>query len=80
MINRPKRNIGPHIAVVKFNIFIHRLLPDGSIDPEILDCSDDFKDYDTTDEAELSITGFDRWDCIRKVKAKLESLVQPNGE
>jgi hypothetical protein len=76
MINRQKRNTGPHVAVIKFNIFIHRLLPDGSIDPEILDCSDDFKDNDASSESELSVTGFDRWDCVRKVKKKLESLVK----
>jgi hypothetical protein len=74
MINRPKRNIGPHVGIVKLNIFIHRLLPDGSIDPEHIDCSDDFKDNNMTTQAQLTVKGFDRWDCVQKVKKLLEGL------
>lgn len=74
MIIRKKRNVGPHIATIRMNIFVQRILPDGSIDPEIIDCSDDFKDNDMASKAEIRITGFDRWDCIRKIKQKLEEM------
>lgn len=76
MISRPKRNVGPHIAIVSMNVCIHRVLPDGSIDPQILDCSDDFKDNEMAAKAEIRITGFDRWDCVRKIKKKLEEMSQ----
>lgn len=74
MINRPKRNIGPHVGIIKLNVFVHRMLPDGSIDPEVLDCSDDFKDNKMTNQGEFHIRGFDRWDCVKKIKEKLEGL------
>ena len=74
MIERTKRNVGPHIGIVRFNIFLHRMLPDGSLDPEVVDCSDLFKDHSMTQAGEFHVTGFDKWDCAKKVKEKLESL------
>lgn len=74
MIERAKRNVGPHVGIVRFNIFIHRMLPDGSIDPEIVDCSDLFKDHNMTQAGEFYVNGFDKWDCAKKIKTKLESL------
>jgi len=80
MIERQPRNIGPHIGVVKFRIFIHRLLPDGSIDPEVIDCSDLFDKHEMTSLGEISISGYDKWNCVQKVKDKLESLSGNNGK
>lgn len=74
MIGRQKKNVGPHIGVVKFNIFIHRMLPDGSIDPEILDCSDLFKDNEISNKGEINVIGYDKWNCVQKVKQLLEEL------
>ena len=74
MIERPTRNLGPHIGIVKFHIYIHKLLADGSIDPMVIDCSDLFEGHKMTDLGEISIIGFDKWDCVKKVKEKLESL------
>jgi len=74
MIPRPTNNLGPHIGIIKMNIFIQKLLPDGSVDPKIIDCSDLFQDMDMTSMGEIHVVGFDKWDCVRKVKQKLESL------
>jgi hypothetical protein len=74
MIERPKRNIGPHTGIVRFHIFVHRNLPDGSLDPEIIDCSDLFADHKISNRGEISVMGFDKWDCVQKVKNLLEEL------
>ena len=79
-MKRQTRNIGPHIGILRFNIFVHRLLPDGSIDPEIIDCSDLFYDNEMTNRGEIYVNGIDKWDCVKRVKDKLESLNDNNGK
>lgn len=79
-MKRSARNIGPHIGLLKFNIIVHRMLPDGSMDPEIIDCSDLFKDHQITNRGELHVVGVDKWDCVQKIKEKLESLNKSNGK
>lgn len=74
MLNREKKNTAPHIAIVKFNILIHRILADGSIDPQVIDCSDLFKDHKMAQQAEFTVEGFDKWDCVKKLKKILEKL------
>jgi hypothetical protein len=78
-MNRAKRNIGPHVGIIKFNIFVHQLTDDGSMTPEVLDCSEEFQTHDISNRGELQIIGFDKWDCIEKIKQKLESLSDNNG-
>jgi hypothetical protein len=56
------------------------MLPDGSMDPEIIDCSDLFKDHQITNRGELHVVGVDKWDCVQKIKEKLESLNKSNGK
>jgi hypothetical protein len=73
-MERETRNIGPHIAKVTFNIFVHKMMTDGSIHPVIVDCRDLFKDSQIAQKGELYIEGFDIWDCVSKVKQKLEKL------
>ncbi len=73
-MEREKRNIGPHVAKVKFNIFVHKLMDDGSINPTVLDCKELFRDCQIAQQGELYIEGFDIWDCVNKVKKKLETL------
>lgn len=74
MLNREKKNTAPHIAIVRFNVLVHRLLPDGSIDPQIIDCSDLFKDHKMAQQAEFTVEGFDKWDCAKKLKKVLDKL------
>lgn len=74
MIVPDTRNIGPHIGIIKFNIFIHKMLSDGSIDPQVINCSEDFKDNQMTNLGEIHVIGFDKWDCIKKIKELLEEL------
>lgn len=74
MLEREKINLGPHVGIVRFNIFIHKMLPDGSIDPAIVDCHNEFRDSKITSTGEFHVTGFDKRNCIEKLKKKLESL------
>lgn len=74
MIKRPTTNLGPHIGTIKFNIYIQKMNPDHSIDTQIVDCSDLFKDHEITELGEIHVIGFDKWECVRKIKEKLESL------
>lgn len=76
-MEREKRNLGPHIGVIKFAIYVHKVLPDGSIDPYVIDCSDLFNEHQMSNAAEITVTGFDKWDCVRKIKEKMENL---NGQ
>ena len=74
MLEREKRDTAPHVAIIKFNVIVHRMLPDGSLDPEIVDCSDLFKDNEMAKNAEITVEGFDKWHCVKKIKQKLEKL------
>jgi hypothetical protein len=73
-MEREKTNLGPHVGIVRFNIFIHKMLPDGSIDPVVVDCQGEFRDSKMASIGEFHVTGFDKWNCIEKVKKKLENL------
>lgn len=73
-MQRKVKNVGPHIAIIKFNVFVHRLLPDGSIDPEVIDCSDLGEKYQIGQLGEFTITGYDKWNCVSKLKTVLEGL------
>ena len=74
MLDREKRNTAPHVALINFNILIHRLLPDGTIDPQVVDCSDLFQQDHIAKQGQIIIQGFDKWDCIKNIKEKLERL------
>lgn len=76
-MEREKINLGPHVGIVKFNIFVHKLLPDGSIDPVLVDCANDFQNNKMASTGEFHVIGYDKWNCIEKVKQKLENL---NGQ
>jgi hypothetical protein len=76
MLDREKRNTAPHVAIVNFNILVHRLLPDGSIDPQVVDCSDLFMGNYIAKQGQVSIHGFDKWDCVKNIKERLERLVK----
>lgn len=73
-MQREKRNVGPHVGIIKFCIYVHRILPDGSIDPEVLDCTDLFRDHKISNQAEIFIEGYDKWNCVERIKEKLEGL------
>lgn len=64
----------PCVGIVDFNVFVHKILIDGSIDPEILDCSAEFADNGASSVAQITITGINKKDCVEKIKALLERL------
>jgi hypothetical protein len=80
MIDRKTKNIGPHIGIIKFDIMIHKMFQDGTVDPQMIDCSDLFADHEMSNLGEIHVVGFDKWDCVKRVKEKLESLSDNNGK
>lgn len=64
----------PCVGIIDFNIFIHKILNDGSIDPEILDCSTEFAENDASTMAQITITGINKKDCVNKIKILLQKL------
>lgn len=70
---RPERYTYPHTAVIRFQIKIHKTLQEGGLDP--VPVSDvELRKYGIDKFAVISISGFDKTDCIKKVKEKLEEL------
>jgi hypothetical protein len=80
MIVPNKSDKSPHTGIIRFNIFIHRVLDDGSIDPEIIECVEDFKGNQMANRGEISVMGFNKQDCISKVKKLLEALGENSGK
>jgi hypothetical protein len=80
MIIPNKSDKNPHTGIIRFNIFIHQIMSDGGVDPEIIECIDDFKDFNMANRGEIHITGFNKHDCISKVKKILEGLGDANGK
>lgn len=64
----------PYVGIIRFNIFIHKLNADGSIDPEPLDCSEKFKNNKIANKAEIQIIEVGQDLCIEKIKKKMEKL------
>lgn len=74
MIVKTSESDVPCVGLIDFNIFIHKILPDGSIDPETLDCSVDFIEAKASPVAQLTVTGINKKDCIEKIKTILERI------
>lgn len=64
----------PHIAIIKFNIFVHELANDGSIDPFVIDCEEEFNRIGCSEQCEIKIVGLNKWDCLTKVKKVMEDI------
>lgn len=64
----------PYVGIIRFNIFIHKMNPDGSIDPEVVDCSEQFSNTNIANKAELKITTIGLENCIQEIKNKMEKL------
>lgn len=64
----------PYTAIVRFNIFIHKMNPDGSLDPQIIECSEQFHNKKISNKCILQLTELGLDNCIEAVKQKLESL------
>ncbi len=63
----------PHKAIVHINIYVHEVLKNGDLDP-IPASNEELARYNIGQTAKLSVSGFDRSDCIKKVKELLEKL------
>jgi len=63
----------PHLAQIVFSVNVHKKLPDGSLDSRVVS-SDELHKYGITNKAIFSVEGYDKTDCITKVKKVLENL------
>lgn len=69
----------PCVGIIDFNIFVHKILNDGSVDPEILDCSAEFAENDASSVAQITVTGLNKKDCVNKIKTLFQRLEKLNG-
>ena len=69
----------PCVGIIDFNIFVHKLLNDGSVDPEILHCSAEFAENDASSVAQITVTGINKKDCVNKIKTLFQRLEKLNG-
>lgn len=63
----------PHTAVLKFQIKVHKVLREGGLDPVPVS-DEELRKYGIDKFAVMSVSGFDKADCIKQVKQKLEAL------
>lgn len=63
----------PHYAQINFSIDIRKVLPDGSLDPSTISKKELAK-YGISHNAVFGIQGFDKADCIQKIKQVLGGL------
>lgn len=64
---------GPHNAQISFTIHVFPMSIDGSLLPDRLP-NEELKEFGITDKAVFNIVGYNKEDCIRKIKEALESL------
>jgi hypothetical protein len=58
----------PHKAIIHIGIAVHEVLRNGDLDP--IPASEE----ELASQAKIAIDGFDRADCIKKIKELLEKL------
>lgn len=63
----------PHYAQIKFSIDIFKVLPDGSLDPNKL-TNADLEKLGITNTAVFGVEGFNKEDCVKKLRQVLEGL------
>ncbi|MDC1324998.1 hypothetical protein N8257_00640 [Ulvibacter sp.] len=63
----------PHKAIIHIGIAVHEVLKNGDLDP-IPASEEELSRYDLGRHAKMCINGFDRADCIKKIKELLEKL------
>ncbi len=63
----------PHHAQIVFSINVFPISQDGSLVPEKLS-NDELQEFGIKNKAIFNITGYNKEDCIKKIKEVLESL------
>ncbi len=63
----------PHKAIIYIGVAVHEVLKNGDLDP-IPASEEELSRYNLGRHARVAIDGFDRADCIKKVKELLEKL------
>lgn len=65
--------MGPYHAQISFTINIFPTLPDGSLIPQPI-TSSELEELGIKQKAVLNITGFNKQDCIEKIKEALSRI------
>lgn len=63
----------PHYAQINFSIEIRKVLPDGSLESSTIS-KKELSKYGISDKAVFAIQGYDKADCIQKIKQVLGGL------
>jgi hypothetical protein len=63
----------PHHAQISFNIHVFPISEDGSLIPERLP-NEELEKFGIKDKAIFNISGYNKENCIEKIKKVLESL------
>ena len=66
-------SVAPHKAILYVNIEVHEVLPTGECSGNIVS-SNILKDKGLKKNIVLSVDGFDRFDCLKRLKEKLEEF------
>lgn len=68
----PTNARAPHRAVILINIEVHEVLPTNECSGKLVDISD-LKDIGLKPKSVVSISGFDRQDCLKKLKKWIDN-------
>ena len=63
----------PHKAIIHIGIAVHEVLRNGDLDP-IPASEEELARYGIGRHAKMTVDGFNRADCIKKIKELLEKL------
>lgn len=72
-MSEPEAYQYPHYAQINFHIDVFKVMPDGSLDPKKMS-KRELEKYGIAETAIFGIEGFDKADCIKKVKEVLGGL------
>ena len=68
-----RNTTSPHCAIITFDVKIHEMLPDKSLNPTIM-TKEDMRKHGITNKAAIKVEGFNEKNCIEKVIETLEKL------
>lgn len=73
LMSEPEAYQYPHYATIVFDIKINKMLPDGSLDSSFVS-EKELNKFGISKTAVFGVHGYDKVDCIKKVKQVLEAL------
>lgn len=69
----------PHTAIIQVIVTAYQKLPTGEIGTTILS-EDELKEYGIRKKTLIGIDGFDKFECMKKVKMKIDKLKETSND